>query len=433
MGKMSAGAGVVALTCSMALLGAAPAFAETPDPRTYAPAADGLPVEGTASSADAPAIEAGNVYTDEISPGETLHYALALDSGSSAYVTTVAAPDRGSPVAFDDELRVELLTTGNESCSSGTADFDFGLGYLARPIAASAGRTVAQGAECQRAGSYLYTVTRTAGSDPEDWPIELRFSQEPTLAALPEAAPPAESWETEPPSPPTGQATRVRGGTGFNDAQPIGEGVWRDDIRAGESLVYRVPVDWGQQLALDLELGNATGGDESVSARGDVGLEIFNPAAVRVFPPGTEGYRGEQLSVSGIAPGVHYGNRFEDDIEAFGVAGWHYLMVTLGPEVGEITPDPIGLTLRLSLLGERQGGPSYESDPVEAGFGVSQDDIEQAADGLTDEEVAAQRASDDKRARGYLAIGAGAALGVGIGAWYLIGWRRAVSAAGPQP
>ncbi|WP_062209703.1 hypothetical protein [Streptomyces sp. NBRC 109706] len=433
MGKMSAGAGIVAAICATALLGATPALAATPDPRTYAPASDAIAVEGTAGSADAPAIEAGRIYTDEISPGETLHYAVALDGGSSAYVTTVAAPDRGSPVGLGDELRVELLTTGNESCSTGVADFDFGIGYLARPISAGADRTVAQGAECQREGSYLYTVTRTAGSDPGDWPIELRFSQEPRLAGLPEAAPPVDSWETEPPSAPTGQATRVRGGTGFNDAQPIGEGVWRDDIRAGESLIYRVPVDWGQQLTLALELGNATGVEGTVSASGDVALEIFNPATVKALPIATERYRGEQLSVSGISPGVHYGNRFEDGVEAFRVAGWHYLMVSLGFEANEITPEPVGLTLRLSLVGERQSGPSYASDLAETGFGVTQDDIEQADQGLTDEEVAARQASDDKRLRGYLAIGTGAALVVGVGAWYLIGWRRAVRAAGPQP
>ncbi|KAB8163359.1 hypothetical protein FH609_021420 [Streptomyces sp. 3MP-14] len=437
---MRVSAGVAAIGCSLLVLGplgsgaaaALPgASPEQPGPRAYAFATDAESVQGAASSADAPTLAAGGTYTDEIGPGETLHYAVDLDAGSSAYLTTVAAPEPGAPVASTDGIDVELLTTDNETCSSDSRDFGGGLEVSARPISASADRTVAQGAECQRAGAYVYTVTRSEGGDGAGWPIELRFDQEPQLTRLPEAAPPLESWETEQPSPATGEAVRVAGGTGFNDAQPIGEGVWRDDIAAGATLAYRVPVDWGQQLALTLDLGNAAGVDEYAMTSAQLTVELYNPVAARVGDAATERYDGEQLSLSAFTPGVAYGNRFEDGGERLRFAGWHYLLVTMGPELSQLTQDPVGMTLRVSLEGQAEAGPAYASDPVAAGFGVSEEMVEQAERGLTDAELAAEQASEDKRQRGYLSLGAGVALGLGIGVWYLVGRRRALAAAGP--
>ncbi|MDT0267122.1 hypothetical protein RM844_12560 [Streptomyces sp. DSM 44915] len=439
MGQIRGGARLAALGCALLLVGplAAPAAAAGPgaaEPGAaggYRFAADARPVAGTASSADAPTIEAGGVYTDEIAPGETRHYALSLDHAASAYVTTVAVPGPGAPLGSSDTLEVELLTTDNESCSTGRRSFS--SAGTARPVAAWAGRTVAQGAPCQRAGVYFYSVTRGIGGDPEDWPVELRFTQEPPLAGIPESAPELTAWETEPPAPPGGAATRVAGGTGFNDAQPIGEGVWRDDLAAGDTLVYRVPVDWGQQLAVDVELANATDLDPAVGSRADVLVELYNPAGAWVDADGAARYGGEQLSVPLLTPGVHYGNRFLEEYDALRLAGWHYLVVTLAPEAAELTRRPVGLTLRLALLGERAAGPAYATDLVEAGFGVTDEMVAQADGGLTDAELAAERATDRKRQRGYLAIGAGAVLSAGIGLWHLVARRRAVAAAGPVP
>ncbi|WP_097232202.1 hypothetical protein [Streptomyces zhaozhouensis] len=409
--------------------------AEVPASTSYAFAPEARAVEGAASSADAPKLEPGGIYTDRLAPGETLHYAVDLDEGSSAYLTTVVVPEHGAAVSASDGVEVELLTTDNETCSDGDRRFGTGSDAPPRPITVWAGRVVAQGADCQRAGTYLYTVTRMDGTDHGEWPIELRFGQEPRLSQLPESAPPVDSWESEQPAPPGGEAVRVSGGTGFNDAQPIGEGVWRDDIAAGTTRAYRVPLDWGQQLALTLDMGNAADAEEFSSAYGEVRAELYNPAAGRVDDPLSEYYDGEQLSIEALTPGVHYGNRFEDTegVDRMAFAGWYYLLVTLSPEVADVTEDPVGTTLRVSVLGDAQPGPSYATDAVEAGFGVSDEMVSQAAKGQTDEELAAERASDEKRQRGYLSVGVGLALGLGIGAWYLIGRRRALAAAGPAP
>ncbi|MFG2404758.1 hypothetical protein ACGFR8_10580 [Streptomyces brevispora] len=48
----------------------------------------------------------------------------------------------------------------------------------------------------------------------------------------------------------------VRGGTGFDDAREIGQGVWRDRILPSRTLWYKVPAGWGRQVRYDVEFAN---------------------------------------------------------------------------------------------------------------------------------------------------------------------------------
>ena len=55
---------------------------------------------------------------------------------------------------------------------------------------------------------------------------------------------------------PTAAPKDVTGGTGFNDARTLGQGVWRDKVLPAQTLWYKVPVGWGQQLRYDVEFAN---------------------------------------------------------------------------------------------------------------------------------------------------------------------------------
>ncbi|MFI0978030.1 hypothetical protein ACH4SP_13660 [Streptomyces sp. NPDC021093] len=59
-------------------------------------------------------------------------------------------------------------------------------------------------------------------------------------------------------TPLTSAVARVpsRSGTGFNDARQIGTGVWRDRILLSQTLWYKVPAGWGQQVRHDVEFAN---------------------------------------------------------------------------------------------------------------------------------------------------------------------------------
>ncbi len=74
-----------------------------------------------------------------------------------------------------------------------------------------------------------------AGRLPDPWEMELTTVSEPALeTAGPTRAP--DAWNSATPAPVQGQAQRRPGGAGFAQATPLDEGVWRDDIRPGQSL-----------------------------------------------------------------------------------------------------------------------------------------------------------------------------------------------------
>ncbi|MQS06552.1 hypothetical protein [Streptomyces alkaliphilus] len=431
---------VVVAACAAALLAtSAGAYAEdggegdgagtgSTGPTRYLPAADAEPVEGTASTADAPRIEADSLYTDSIEPNETLYYSVVLDDVSGWFLSAVAAPAPGTRVASSDGIRTELRSTGGESCNNDSRTF--GHDDAARPIAAWSTRVVDPDRSCQAAGTYLLEVTRTseATSDPASWPLELRVMREPEVLGGDTSAPHPGTWLDEMPPAPTGTAERVTGGTGFNDARSIGDGVWRDDIAPGQTLFYRVPVDWHQQPAVTVELANSPTGGDFTSVYGALIAEVYNPARARIVGVHNS-YSGEQIQVEGFAPApVAYDHRFEgdSDLTRARFAGWHYLVIHLHGEVEQVTDaESIGLTIRLSVEGEPPVEPPlYDGDPFAAGFGVTEEDRRQAEQGLSDADVAAER-RDTRHLFGFAGIGAGVALLAVLGGWILLGRRSA--------
>lgn len=129
-------------------------------------------------------------------------------------------------------------------------------GYDPAPVSAVGVRWGAEDADCAPAGVYYVKVTRTAatGSDQSPWPLELRVQREPgRRAGGPTAAPSA--WPSGAPVLPGTEAVSRTGGTGFNDARALGPGVWRDELRPGQTRSYRVPLT----LRTDIG-GTAVGG-----------------------------------------------------------------------------------------------------------------------------------------------------------------------------
>lgn len=241
----------------------------------------------------------------------------------------------------------------------------------------------------------------------------------------------------------------------------MAQGVWQDDvgIRAGETLFYKVPVGWGQQLSATAELGSTTGGDGYVGNAFVVSL--YNP--VRGFVDDrTANYGGEQRSAAlAPLPPVAYENRFSLDNEVSGMrfAGWYYLAVHLGTSVADRFGDePLGLTLRVRLEGEAEAGPGYlgTSEPRGA-FEVTEEDQEAAESGAAADTLDGAGDSGDEGDGGTSGGGDGsgnstgtgdqrlamtvvAASGIGTGSllllvlvvWTLVARRRASAGAEPE-
>ncbi|MFC9293197.1 hypothetical protein ACFTWH_02970 [Streptomyces sp. NPDC057011] len=394
----------------------------------YRPAEGAKKIEGKPSTADAPLIEAGNAYEDALGPGERVYRLVLQKDGSNVYVSAVARPGPGAKVSYSDGIEVEIMTTAGRSCpgSEGRAN----LNYDPAPVSAAGVRWGTEDHECAAAGVYYAKVTRTSakGSDQSPWPLELRVQREPGRGSGgPTAAPSA--WPSGTPAAlPGTEAVPRAGGTGFNDARALRAGVWRDELRAGQTRYYRVPLDWGQQLGFSAELAKARMTKPSGSASGGLVVSLYSPYRALVADKDTS-YDGQQAGVTlEKTPPVAYENRFANDreVQPVGIAGWYYIAVTMGGKVAEFTEDatPVPLTLRMEVTGTPAKAPAYTEGLAAGGFGVGDGDRAAAAEGLT-----APEAAEAAGKHSAMRVVAGAGFGTGtllllvLGGWILLARR----------
>ncbi len=417
-----ASAALAALCAVAALPGQAWAAGE-PSPYTYEPSAQ--PVKGAVVNTDAEQLKAGGTYKDSIKPGGKLFYRVVLDAKSNAYVSATAVPKLGTKVSYADELKVTLQDRDGNSCNYGTAQFQ--SAEFARPVGTYAHRTIDKDStSCQEADTYYVLVERDseATSSSEPWDLEIRHLTEPGLkAAGPTAAP--ENWPSASPEPPTGGPQERRGGTSFFSARGLKEGEWRDKIKPGETLFYKVPVDWGQQLFASADLSSAAGEGYVPNA---LAMAVYNPARGLVDSASDVAYDGKQKSTAlDPLPPVAYENRFDskDSVNGMRFAGWYYLRVSLNPAVEkEFGSNPLGLSLRLNVKGDAQSAPGYAGPAGD--FEVTDDHLSAAESGQSSSEAEKSGTMQLVAAAG---IGAGTVLVLGLGVWMLVARRRA--AAGP--
>ncbi|THA25461.1 hypothetical protein E4198_12690 [Streptomyces sp. RKND-216] len=406
------------------------AVADAGDVPAYRTAEDAQAVDGARSSADGPRLASGRIYTDDIGPGEEKYYTVELDAESQPRISVTALPEAGSKVAYGDGVSVLLEGADGTSCGEGEADF--GSNGAARPIAAWVARVTEPDGACQSAGVYNLSVTRE--SDPASgraaWPVELRLMSEPGLNSLKSTeAPDTGDLPTEPPGLPTGTARQLEGGTGFNDAAGMGEGVWKDRLRPGGTRFYRVPVDWGQSLALSAEFGTAKTGDETAYTSDGVQVAVYNPARGYVAGEGAMYEADAPAAVPVRTPPAVYGHRYayNDEVAAASVAGWYYVAVHAHADLGRFVDGTVPVTLRTELVGKPGDPPDYAGDPVAAGFGVSDADRDQAEEGLTPQ---AARRSDTLTVVGWSGVGTGTLLLAGLALWWGLARRSAGGSAG---
>ncbi|MET9775290.1 hypothetical protein ABZ023_13700 [Streptomyces sp. NPDC006367] len=389
-------------------------------PGGYGFAGNAPRVEGASGTADAPLLKPGTAYRSALPRSGTVHYRLELDTASDAHVSVTAVPGPGDEVTAADGIRLTLRDTGGGSCSLDTATF--GAARSPRPVTAWAVRELSPaGTRCREAGTYHLTVERTRPQDspPDTWELELMTATEPAPERTGAATAPG-AWDSASPAPLTGEAEPRRGGSGFARATTVGQGSWRDGIRPGQTLYYKVPLDWGRRVYASAELGGT--GSGSGHAPAALRLALHNPVRGEVVTA-AKGYTGRQIT-AGLAPvpPVSYDNRYSTDSRAGGMrfAGDHYLVVHLAARVADDFGDgPFPLTLRVRLEGRAQDGPGYAGESVPKGLFEVPDGGRVAARG------GATGGSTAMRAVAFGGIGTGSALLVGLGVWTALLRRRA--------
>ncbi|MFG2557439.1 hypothetical protein [Streptomyces sp. NPDC048496] len=428
-----------AVMCAVAALPGQAYAAGEPAAYAFDPGAKAVP--GAEVSTYASALKPGSVYRSSIKPGEKLYYRLDLDAATNAYVSAVVVPKAGGKVAYGDGITVSIRDSRDLQCSS--EDARFKAAEFPHPIAAYAYRvTDKDSSTCQDAGTYNVLIEREskATSTPDAWDLELRYESEPKLkkgGTAPTEAP--EDWPSASPSPPAQAKKEERpGGTSYYDATSLETGTWRDGIKPGQTLFYRVPVDWGQQIFATVDLGNSVGASDEYVGNA-LALSLDNPAHGHVDDASPLSYSGKPASVSlDPLPPVAYENRFTSSAgeSAMRFAGWYYLSVSLSPKVAHAYGEKaIPMTLKVQVENAAETSPYGGSAGI---FGVTQDDKDMARSGQSAPQ--ADRSSTMKTV-GAAGIGAGAVLVLGLGAWTLLARRRTAAvvggpagdAAGQQP
>ncbi|WP_328845520.1 hypothetical protein [Streptomyces sp. NBC_00258] len=428
-------AGAAALFSAMASAGQATA-AGTPPPYRFAAGAE--QIEGATTATDAVRLTPGRSYRSSVRDQGKLYYRLRLDAVSSAYVSVTAVPKAGTKVVYSDGIKVSLQDPNGNKCFSGDAGAArFGPTESPRPITAWASRRAGPGAyTCKSAGTYSVLLERIggAGSSPDDWELELRYVSEPALKKAASTTAP-EVWDSASPQALDGLARTRRGGTSFNEARSLGQGVWKDDIQAGQTLFYRVPVDWGQQFYATAELGPASGDGFLGNA---LDLSLYNPVRAFVDDAGT-GYDGKAKSATlEPLPPVAYENRYDVDDQVSGMrfAGWYYLAVHLGAEMaGKFGDGPFDLTLRVRVSGTAGAPAVYDGTAAPPDvFDVTAGDQAAASNGAA--ATGGDGGPDGNTAMKAVAvggIGAGTVLVLGLAVWTVVARRRAAAAGSGVP
>ncbi|MFI1394468.1 VWA domain-containing protein [Streptomyces sp. NPDC020681] len=335
----------------------------------------GKPVAGTPRRDAAPALLPGQ-YLDTIGPGEERYYAVDLDDASTVQFSATAVPQPGAAVDTLDALRTRIAYGTDSSCETSTEHFFQKEG--ATPLTSAVARIPSEKgtSACDRAGRYWLVVGRESkkASDAARWPLELTYGVE---QPLPDGVTPAQSQPEygegdKDASLPTGDPRDVTGGTGFNDAKEVGQGVWRDKVLPSQTLWYKVPVGWGQQLRYDVEFANepTVKGSSSVWSYG--ATQVFTPGRSPVgggtgeFSPQTV-YNGRPMALEmGTVP-VAWTNRHEShpNVVPVHTRGGFYIAVTLGAKAAEIAENPqIGVVLRVAVLGRELAGPQHDAPPA---------------------------------------------------------------------
>ncbi|MEU9208828.1 hypothetical protein AB0D27_12980 [Streptomyces sp. NPDC048415] len=403
-------------------------------PKPYAFPENATTVEGAADTTGSVRLEPGKAYKSSIRRAAKLYYRLELDATSNAYVSATAVPRPGTTVSYSDGVKVSVQDGNSRDCSfSGTAHF--GATQSPHPVAAWASReTGGKQYACQAPGTYYVVVERsgTTGSSAGDWDLELTYVSEPGLKKAAGSTSAPEAWNSASPDALPGQPKRRSGGAGFGTASALRQGNWQDGISPGQTLFYKVPVDWGQQLYATADLGSSTGGDGYVGTA--LVMALYNPVRGLVDDVGS-GYDGGQRSAAlDPLPPVAYENRYalNDRVSGMRFAGSYYLVVHLAAQVADKFGDgPFGLTLHVRVNGAARAGPEYagRAEPRDA-FDVPAGDSVEASDGTAggEPDTGGSAGGGTMKVVAVGAIGTGSLLVLTLGVWTVAARRRAVPA-----
>jgi Ca-activated chloride channel family protein len=386
----------------------------------------GTPVAGARTIASAPTLAQGQ-WTDRIggvgSPEAVRYYRLQRTiPGSTIHVT---ATTRGTLDEWD-ELEVTLIGPLGTECAEEDNHRDIDQ-YAIISTQVSTGRDDPFAADdCWRYDKLAVRVERGNLADSGAAAFSLTVFEEPPVTGV-EDLPERQPVKAYVAPSVVGEPKPVVPGTSFADAPRLGTGRYGLDIMPGESQIFRVPLDWGQQFTVRARFPAGTPGVEGITGGqgpfGDIkmyssllgtlsGSSIGNHATT-IMPGSSAG------ELAAMSPVVRYRNRESSGLAQALLPGDHYVAISMNADPGGDTwVQPY--TLEVEVLGERAGVPTYQggaevTQPLETLAVADGRTRIPAADRAVDgDEAASARAEDDS-------IGLAVPGVIGLGVLVLVG------------
>lgn len=378
----------------------------------------GKPVVGGTSTTDPLALAPGR-YTDTTQGKATSrYYTIAKPRNSDVTVSAVTRPPYEN--LSSARLEVELLTPDGQRCA---ADYISRPNVLRKESVLSAGTRYSpllagHRKECDTAKTLLARI----GSDaPVGEPFELLISTHPQITNI--SSLPAEITRKEinaaedNPFEPSGTPTPVLGGVTFSDAPALEPGRYRDSLRPGEQLIYKLPSGWGRRPRFRATLETDAQGAKELSSPGIVAeVTMVSPTLHSLGRTGANGgdfWKGERpvtLTGEGIELRARNIQSHSDDIRSVSTEGDQYAVLSMANPLGrDGSHFAAPVTISVDVEGQESGAPTFaESD-------------EKSSEGNA-------ASSDDNGGFSWLPIGIGLAAVVLVGAGFMLGRRRITSA-----
>ena len=342
-------------------------------------AVSGKRVVGTPTEAGAPELTAGS-YVDTFTtgagrknytltrtvPGSTLHVSLA----SRPPVDLVGGGYNTEAFRFyvKDAKGTDCIGANGLASRIGMSTM-FSIVSDTRLVPRSSDATV-----CRTDATMNLQITRDEGNaTPAD--AEILVMEEPPVtstAGLPATAEKPEPGPVVDRPRFTGDATPIVGGVAFSDAPRIDAGIFTETYLPGETIFYRVPVDWGQRLAVTINPPTfAAAAADRLGPLYDATIYGPDRARVGVEPQGM-GHLGKGTGLPSDTstwpvfrqtPEVRYLNRDSSGIASSALAGNHYLAISM-PTNSNGVVTPIQVTFKVEVLGTPNGKPAYAVSPT---------------------------------------------------------------------
>lgn len=367
----------------------------------------GEPISGGTEDDPTP-ITVGN-WVDTIGGEDKFYVFERTQAGSTLRVSAVTQGSRG-PV---DAITVEIKSPEGRRCDLGRS-----TRVLDTRALSGAQATAGESTKCDQPGAYTVRVSRGRGSD--EVPVGVRVTEEPQVDDPGFVSPAGEGirdLEVRELSF-NGTATPVAGAPSFENAPELTTGLWSSDIVAGEALVYRFRLEYGQSATVGLRSPAGTAahreafGGGPFSPRAD--FSLHNPLLAKLgFPDGGEPFGlladTEESNFRTATPQVSKvtgqgGGKFGGGGD-YTVAGDYYLSIGVSRKDNTIE---IPFEIDLQIEGEPADGPTYvdgvswsitdglgESASEESPVSDESDDAEQAD--ATKADAAARDASGNIR------------------------------------